>query len=129
MIAVAVAALAACTLGCGDVHLLATETAVAASPTVVPTPAVATGRRFFEEPACREYDDYQSSSLAFYSLSAFVQTGIDSAEDGQPPESLEAAMRRFDRTVRRALANETVTPADAIEELALFWVATDGCMR
>ena len=129
----AAALLAGVALACGRVSLLATPTASpsAAAPGQVvstPTPTPFT-LRFFDDPPCVQYDEYQSSSLAFYSLAAFVQTGIDRASADAPAEGLAAATARFEATIRRALAGEAVVASDAVEELALFWVASDGCMR
>jgi len=129
----AAALLAGVALACGRVNLLATPTAspsgVAPAQVVsTPTPTPFT-LRFFDDPPCVQYDEYQSSSLAFYSLAAFVQTGIDRASADAPAEGLAAATARFEATIRRALAGEAVVASDAVEELALFWVASDGCMR
>lgn len=131
----AAALLAGVALACGRVNLLATPTAspsgaapaqVVSTPSPTPTPFTL---RFFDDPPCVQYDEYQSSSLAFYSLAAFVQTGIDRASADAPAEGLAAATARFEATIRRALAGEAVVASDAVEELALFWVASDGCMR
>ena len=81
------------------------------------------------DPACVEYDDYQSAAMAFYSLSAIVQSGLDSASEELSAESLDSAVARFEATVRLALAGEAVADPDPIEALALFWVSSDGCMR
>ena len=127
--------LAGVALACGRVSLLATPTAspsaaapaqVVSTPSPTPTPFAL---RFFDDPPCVQYDEYQSSSLAFYSLAAFVQTGIDRASADAPAEGLAAATARFEATIRRALAGEAVVATDAVEELALFWVASEGCMR
>ena len=67
--------------------------------------------------------------MAFYALSAFVQSGLDAATEDTEGESLQSAMARFEQTVRRVLAGESVTPTDPVEELAIFWVVSDGCMR
>ena len=67
--------------------------------------------------------------MAFYALSAFVQSGLDAATEDAKGESLGSAMARFEQTVRRVLAGESVTPIDPVEELAIFWVVSDGCMR
>lgn len=118
--------LALALVGCADVRLLATPTAPAAPPSPVASTSAGLA---FGDPACVEYDDYQSAAMAFYSLSAIVQDGLDSASGGVPAESLDAAVARFEVAVRLALAGETLTDPDPIEELALFWVASDGCMR
>lgn len=65
--------------------------------------------------------------MAFYALSAFIDRLLE-ADPGNHELRAEA-MARFELTVRRAQAGEAVVTEDAVEELALFWVASDGCMR
>ena len=117
-------------IACGQVNLLATETPTSgrAPPPPLATSSPAVGGRF-ASPPCVDYDDYQASAMAFYALSAFVQSGLDAATEDTEGESLQSAMARFEQTVRRVLAGESVTPTDPVEELAIFWVVSDGCMR
>lgn len=67
--------------------------------------------------------------MAFYSLSAIVQAGLDAPTAATEAESLKSAVARFEDTVRRVLDGETLEAPDPIEELAQLWVASDGCMR
>lgn len=126
----AISLLAIAFIGCRDVNLIATPSPTTAPVPVVPTASVPAGAGLvFVDPACVEYDDYQSAAMAFYSLSAIVQDGLDSASAELAGETLDSAVARFEATVRLALKGETIAEPDPIEELALFWVASDGCMR
>lgn len=127
--ALAVALVALSVASCGDIRLLATETPPPSPPApVAPAPPTSSGIRG-GDPICGEYDDYQGASMAFYSLSAIVQQGLDTAPAGSEGETLAEAAIRFANTIRAAAAGEAIQPSDPIEELALLWVASDGCMR
>lgn len=121
-------ALAALLTACADVRLIATPTTTPSPPTATAVAPPSLGL-VFPGPRCGQYDDYQGSAMAFYSLSAIVQDGLDSAAPEADGETLDSAVARFEVTVRRALAGEAVVPGDPIEQLALLWIASDGCMR
>ena len=110
-------------------RLLTTETPRPAQLAVAAVPQPLAGGLTFGDPICVEYDDYQSAAMAFYSLSAIVQDGLDSAAAESTPESGDSAVARFEQTVRCLVAGELVTAPNPIEELAMLWVASDGCMH
>ena len=116
--------------GCGAARLTTTPTPTpartSAPATPMSTPTISPGV-VSVAPRCGQYDDYQSASMAFYALSVFVDRLLE-ADPGNRELRAET-MARFELTVRRVQGGQPVVAEDAVEELALFWVASDGCMR